>query len=86
MIAVKDEGVGLADDERRRIWDRFYRSPRHRDDIAGSGLGLWIAQELVQAAGGTIDVYSAGVGRGTTFTISLPVTKGTAPRNGDPDE
>ena len=86
VIAVKDEGVGLADDEHRRIWDRFYRSPRHRDDIAGSGLGLWIAQALVQAAGGTIDVFSAGVGKGSTFTISLPVTKGAAPRNEDADE
>jgi|RhiMetdeSRZDD1v2_1073273.scaffolds.fasta_scaffold00205_31 K+-sensing histidine kinase KdpD len=72
-IAVKDEGAGLSADERERIWDRFYRSPRHRERIAGSGLGLWIARALVAACGGRVEAFSAGAGRGATLSIYLPV-------------
>jgi K+-sensing histidine kinase KdpD len=72
-IAVKDEGAGLSSDEQERIWDRFYRSPRHRERIAGSGLGLWIARALVAACGGRVEAFSAGAGRGATLSIYLPV-------------
>ncbi len=75
-IAVHDQGIGLADQEHSRIWDRFYRSPRHDETVAGAGLGLWIARALVHAAGGTIDAFSAGIGKGATFTITLPMTRG----------
>jgi K+-sensing histidine kinase KdpD len=85
-IAVQDQGVGLADDERHRIWERFYRSPRHRGDVAGSGLGLWIARALIQATGGTVDVFSAGIGLGTTFSIFLPATIGGEMREDEADE
>jgi K+-sensing histidine kinase KdpD len=72
-IAVRDEGAGLTAQERARIWERFYRSPRHSDKVAGSGLGLWIAQALMVACGGAIEALSAGPGRGATFTLRLPV-------------
>jgi two-component system sensor histidine kinase KdpD len=71
-FAVRDEGVGLSADERDHIWERLYRSPRHTA-IGGSGLGLWIARALVTACGGEVDAFSAGVGRGTTLSIHLPV-------------
>jgi K+-sensing histidine kinase KdpD len=74
-IAVKDQGTGLSADEQERIWDRFYRSPRHRERIAGSGLGLWIARALVIACGGTVQAFSAGAGRGATLSIHLPVRR-----------
>jgi len=51
-LAVTDNGVGLSREERNRIWERFYRSPRLRERIGGSGLGLWIAQALVAACQG----------------------------------
>jgi K+-sensing histidine kinase KdpD len=72
-IAVHDKGAGMSGEERERIWERFYRSPRHRDSIPGSGLGLWIARALVIACNGRIEAFSAGAGRGATLSLYLPV-------------
>jgi two-component system sensor histidine kinase KdpD len=77
-IAVTDQGPGLTDEERTRIWDRFYRSPRHQTIGAGSGLGLWIARAFVTASGGRIEATSLGTGRGTTVTIHLPAPQPTS--------
>jgi K+-sensing histidine kinase KdpD len=72
-IAVKDQGAGMSGEERERIWERFYRGPRHRDSIPGSGLGLWIARALVVACNGRIEAFSAGAGQGATLSLYLPV-------------
>jgi K+-sensing histidine kinase KdpD len=72
-LAVEDNGAGLSRDEQERIWERFYRSPRLRERIGGSGLGLWIARALVTACRGRVEVFSAGVGRGSTLCLYLPV-------------
>ena len=72
-IAVQDHGVGLTGEERKRMFERFYRSPRHRNGTPGSGLGLWIAQSLVVACEGHLDSFSAGAGNGATVAIYLPV-------------
>jgi signal transduction histidine kinase len=72
-IEVVDQGEGLAFDEWGKIFERFYRSPRHASTIAGSGLGLWIARALIEACGGSIRAFSPGPGRGTTLQIDLPV-------------
>ena len=71
-IAVKDQGIGLTEEELALMWDRFYRSPRHLPQSTGSGLGLWIARAFVSATGGTIEAASPGIKLGTTFTINLP--------------
>lgn len=80
LLAVKDNGAGLSREEQERIWERFYRSPRLRERIAGSGLGLWIAQALVAACQGQAEAFSAGIGRGSTLALRLPVPR-DAPRN-----
>ncbi len=77
-IAASDQGGGLSDEERDRLWDRFYRSPRHHATTAGSGLGLWIARAFVLACGGRMEATSPGVGRGTTVTIHLPAPRPAA--------
>jgi K+-sensing histidine kinase KdpD len=82
-LAVRDRGAGLAADELERIWNRFYRSPRHRDRIAGSGLGLWIARALVTACGGSVQASSAGIGRGALLSIYLPVQPHAEPEHID---
>ncbi len=72
-MAVKDNGLGLSREERERIWERFYRSPRLRERIGGSGLGLWIAHALVTACHGHAEAFSAGIGCGSTLALCLPV-------------
>jgi K+-sensing histidine kinase KdpD len=73
VLSVQDQGVGLTADERGRLGERSFRGRRHAGTIAGSGLGMWIAQAFVGANGGTIDTVSAGENRGTTVAFSFPV-------------
>ncbi len=71
-IAVKDNGIGIAKRDRKKIFDRFYRVDNLLTrNSEGSGLGLSIAQRIVQAHGGKITVESE-VGKGSTFTLHLP--------------
>ena len=74
-LEVRDTGTGISPESLPHVFDRFYRADpsrtRHALQIGGSGLGLSIAKELVEAHGGTIAVSSI-VGKGTTVTIRLP--------------
>jgi K+-sensing histidine kinase KdpD len=79
QLAVSDHGAGLTSEERVRVWERFYRGERQRD-VAGSGLGLWIARALIEANGGRVEASSAGPGRGATFAIRLPVRTDAPPQ------
>jgi signal transduction histidine kinase len=67
-VTVRDTGSGMEPDELDRIFERFYRSP----DSPGSGLGLSIARDLVQAHGGAI-MATSEPGRSTTIRFTLPV-------------
>ncbi|WP_392455342.1 sensor histidine kinase [Chryseomicrobium aureum] len=70
-ITVTDQGPGMEESELDAIFDRLYRVEKSRSrSHGGSGLGLSIVKELVEAHGGTIDVKSEG-GKGTTFSILL---------------
>ena len=69
-IRVSDQGVGIAPDDRARVFEQFVRvGDRHR--VPGLGLGLYITKQLVEAHSGTISVDST-VGEGSTFTVALP--------------
>ena len=72
-FSVKDEGIGIAEDDLKKIWDRFYKSDTSRGkDKSGTGLGLSIVREIIQAHNETIDVVSTeGVGTEFTFSLSL---------------
>ena len=88
-ISVADSGEGIASEDISRVFDRFYRVDKNRTrDSGGVGLGLAIAKALVEAHDGKIDVSSAGVGHGSTFTIRLPLaharhSREIAPANRD---
>jgi signal transduction histidine kinase len=76
VLQVIDTGVGISESEQQRIFDRFYRVSQGRSrHQGGSGLGLAITQALVQTHHGTLQVQSQ-VGRGSTFTIRLPLWQG----------
>ena len=77
-FAVSDSGIGIATHDIPHIFERYYRADPARSRVAkGSGLGLSIANWVVQAHGGSIAVESE-FGRGTTFTITLPLVQSTS--------
>lgn len=71
-ICVDDAGVGIPLEWRERIFERFQRVDRpERDSIRGTGLGLYIARQLVELNAGRIWVASQGAGQGSTFHFTL---------------
>ncbi|KPV48722.1 hypothetical protein SE17_36540, partial [Kouleothrix aurantiaca] len=73
LITVADEGVGIPEDERERIFERFYRARNiSGEQISGLGMGLYIVKEMVTLHHGTIDVASS-LGKGSTFRVILPL-------------
>ena len=72
-IKVADSGVGIPDDAKDRVFDRFYRVDKARSrDTGGTGLGLAIARNAIVSHDGNIKLYSEQ-GKGTTFTVRLPI-------------
>jgi len=75
-ISVRDSGIGIAEDQQEKIFEKFYQvnGSLHRS-VGGTGLGLAITKGLVEAHQGTIWVESE-VGKGSTFNFTLPTSKG----------
>jgi signal transduction histidine kinase len=73
VIEVADHGLGLAPEEQKHIFQKFYRAPSHESrSIAGTGLGLTLVAHIAKAHGGRVEVESAP-GAGSTFSIFLPI-------------
>ena len=72
VFSVKDTGIGIKEDDRKKIFDKFERSDiKKNSTIEGTGLGLAITQSLVGMMGGSID-FESKYGSGSTFTVSIP--------------
>lgn len=72
-IAVTDRGIGISEEDQNRVFERFYRADQARSRrTGGTGLGLSIVKHAVQRHGGEVRVWSRE-GRGSTFTIRLPM-------------
>jgi two-component system sensor histidine kinase SenX3 len=85
-IAVTDQGIGIAQSERDRIFERFYRvDPARSRATGGTGLGLAIVRNIVTNHLGTISVWSK-VGSGSTFTIRLPRVHSDQPSSAPADD
>ncbi len=73
-VAVVDSGIGLAAADLPKVFERFYRVDRSRSRASGgSGIGLTVSRHLAWAMGGDITAASDGPGRGSTFTLTLPL-------------
>jgi len=77
-LIVRDEGIGISQEDRARIFQRFERAVTRREH-GGFGVGLWLANQLVVAMGGTIIIESAP-GEGTTLTVMLPLDGAQQPK------
>jgi len=76
-FAVKDSGVGMSKETKDRLFEKFRRGEEgSRVNAGGSGLGLYLAKEIVGAHAGEIIVESEGVGKGSTFIVDLPLKNG----------
>jgi two-component system, OmpR family, sensor histidine kinase BaeS len=77
VISVRDTGIGISREHLPHIFDRFYRADKSRSRRAGGGsvIGLTIARALVEAHGGRMWAESAGEGRGSIFTFTIPIAK-----------
>jgi PAS domain S-box-containing protein len=74
-LQVRDTGVGIPDDQREKVFERFHRIERTSARThEGSGIGLALVRELVKLHGGSVGVKSA-VGVGSTFTVTIPLGK-----------
>jgi signal transduction histidine kinase len=74
-FVVQDEGSGIAPDELDHVFERGFRSPRLADRTPGEGLGLAVCRQIVEGQGGHITVESAGIDRGSSFTVTLPLVR-----------
>lgn len=74
IIAIQDTGIGIPTHALAYLFERFYRVDRSRArKSGGSGIGLTIARHLAWAMGGDITAASEGEGKGSTFTLTLPL-------------
>ncbi len=81
-IAVTDQGIGISEKDRERVFERFYRvDPARSRATGGTGLGLAIVKHVAASHGGEVTVWSAE-GQGSTFTLRLP--EAARPKTGRP--
>jgi signal transduction histidine kinase len=71
-VSVQDHGIGMPGNVVSNLFQKFYRSHRSRETVAGTGIGLYISKGIIESHGGNIAVRSEE-GRGSTFIASLPI-------------
>jgi signal transduction histidine kinase len=73
VLTVEDQGIGIPPEDQERIFDRFQRGSNVVGRIPGTGIGLAVARQIIEAHEGSIRVTSQS-GQGTTFAIRLPLS------------
>lgn len=74
VISFRDNGIGIAKGERKKIFQKFHQGPRHEKvPVHGSGIGLYLVQHIARLHRGKITAESEGEGRGSVFALTLPL-------------
>lgn len=80
ILRVQDSGMGIAADMLPRVFDLFAQADRSLAHTQGGlGVGLTLVRKIVDLHGGTVEAFSEGLGRGSTFTVRLPLAPTTTP-------
>ena len=83
VVRVADNGAGISEAERERIFERFHRTNEPEfHGVAGTGLGLFISRQLAERHRGTLVVESSQPGNGTVFALAMPLSPATSSPNG----
>lgn len=70
---IKDTGIGISSEDIPKLFNKFIRTKDgNKQNVIGTGLGLYVAKQMLEAQGGKIWIESEGVGKGTTFVVELP--------------
>ncbi len=72
-LDVTDTGMGISPVEKEKLFQKFSRGEGGKTNTSGSGLGLYLARQIISAHKGSIAIDSPGVGKGSTFTLELPI-------------
>jgi signal transduction histidine kinase len=79
IISVRDTGIGIAADVLPDVFDLFVQAdPTSRRAVAGLGIGLALVRSLVEGHGGHVSAASPGLGKGSVFTVHLPLPPSTS--------
>jgi signal transduction histidine kinase len=72
IISISDTGIGMTHQQIENVFDEFYKADWSRHNFNTSGLGLSICKRIIELHGGTIEISSPGIGKGTTVTFTIP--------------
>ena len=73
-IVIQDNGLGMSSSELEKIFDMFYKAPKHEKSTSGTGVGLYILHETITKLGGSVKADSSE-GEGSVFTLTFPKDK-----------
>ncbi len=76
-IAIKDTGMGVTPEEKAQLFQKFSRADGAKLNAGGSGLGLYLAKEIIVAHNGNVGIESEGAGKGSTFFVELAAVQPT---------
>ncbi len=72
-FSIKDTGIGISPEDIPKLFNKFTRTKdANKQNVIGTGLGLYVAKQMIEAQGGKIWIESEGAGKGTTFIVELP--------------
>ncbi len=73
VVAISDSGMGMSPETKEKLFGKFSRGEGSKVNAGGSGIGLYLARQIAEAHGGSVTADSPGLGKGATFTITVPL-------------